>query len=83
MTDDELQRWAYVIDDIVKGKDVELLYPTHMHAHRAYRNCMRILRSIDLPCRIVGNSVMKGIEVSGAVWFLNASNPASGWRHSV
>lgn len=73
MTDDERQRWAYVIDDILKGKDVDLLYPTATQANQAFRTCAAILGSISLPFSIGGGRGDRSLTVVGTVRFMVAS----------
>lgn len=69
MNDDELQRWACVIDDIIKGKDVELVYENVRRAHYAFSQCVKILEMADIPFDAVGIQGNERITVLGTVWF--------------
>lgn len=70
MNDDELQRWACLIDGLVKGDYVELLFPTAYHARRAFADCIGILKSIDLPFEARRHIIDMRVTVCGTIRFL-------------
>ena len=49
MRDEEYTRWAFLIEDLIRGEHVELLCPTVNHARCRLLECMRILDEICLP----------------------------------
>lgn len=83
MREDELQRWAYVIDDIVKGNDVELLFPTVRQARHAFGDCIKILNALNLPYDAHRYILDMKVRVCGTVRFLIESDERihrPGWR---
>lgn len=77
MRDDDYLRWAYVIDDLIKGEYVELLFPTAEQARHAFRDCIEILDAIDLPYDAHRYILDMRIRVYGTVRFVVESDVAT------
>ena len=79
----EQERWAHLIDGLVTGEYVELLFPDARRARCAQKTCIGILRDIDLPFE-AGRSVNDmWVRVCGMIRFLpNTSMNVHhfGWR---
>ena len=65
MRDDELARWAFLVDDLVRGERIELLCPTVHHARCRLLECMRLLDEIDLPYDCTKSYDNMSVSVSG------------------
>ena len=83
MDDLEQERWAHLIDGLIKGEYVELLYPNVRRARYDQKTCIRILQCIDLPFE-AGRSVSDmWVKVSGMIRFLPNTSVevhCRGWR---
>ena len=86
MDDLERQRWAHLIDGLVKGEYVELLCRDVRAAKNAQNDCIRLLEEIELPYEARRSVSDMWVRVCGMIRFLPYTNPnvhVRGCRPSV
>ena len=83
MTPDELDRWANLIDGMIRGEYAELLCRDQRAAWNAQHDCMGILDEIDLPYDAGRSANDMWVRVCGTIRFLPDTNPNvhyMGWK---
>ena len=74
MRDEEYTRWAFLIEDLIRGKHIELVCPTVHHARCRLLECVTILDEIRLPYDVRRSPAYMAVRVSdGDIEFIPES----------